>query len=111
MQTPGISYTDVAMLCFATVATQANGSSTHKRRAIFDTDSEPIGVDNWCTGCILHRIEDFVGPLEDSKQLIKGFGGTRTSNIKIGTLAWKWLDNKGKTTPVSHTKIVLRSKW
>jgi hypothetical protein len=21
------------------------------------------------------------------------------------------LDNKGKTTPVSHTKIVLRSKW
>jgi hypothetical protein len=88
MQTPTRRYTTAALFCFAAVAMQANGS--------FDTDSEPIGVDNRCTGCISNYIEDFVGPLEDSKRSIKGFGGSRTSNVKISTICWKWLDNDGK---------------
>ncbi len=96
MKIPKRNYRMAAMLCFAAVAMQANGSNTQERRAIFDTDSEPIGVDNRCTGCISHRMEDFVGPLMDSKRSIKGFGGSKTSNVKIGTLAWKWLDNEGK---------------
>ncbi len=96
MKMPKRNYRMAAMLCFAAVAMQANGSNTQERRAIFDTDSEPIGVDNRCTGCISHWMEDFVGPLVDSKRSIKGFGGSKTLNVKIGTLAWKWLDNKGK---------------
>jgi hypothetical protein len=60
------------MLCFAAVAMQANGSRiAQERTATFDTDSEPIRVNNRCTGCISNHIEDFVGPLEDSKRSIK----------------------------------------
>ena len=81
MKIPKRNYRMAAMLCFAAVAMQANGSNTQERRAIFDTDSEPIGVDNCCTGCISHRMEDFVGPLLDSKRSIKGFGGSKTSNV------------------------------
>ena len=62
----------------------------------FDTDSSPVGIDNRCTGCISHVAEDFVGQLRDSDKSIKGFGGSRTSQIKIGTLSWKWMDNEGK---------------
>jgi hypothetical protein len=42
------------------------------------------------------RIEDFEGPLEESNQAIKGFSGSRTTGVKIGTMAWKWLDDEGK---------------
>ena len=27
---------------------------------------------------------------------IKGFGGSRTAGIMIGTHAWKWMDDDGK---------------
>ena len=53
----------------------------------FDTDSAPVGIDNRCTGCISHVAEDFVGQLRDSDKSIKGFGGSRTSQIKIGMLS------------------------
>ena len=32
----------------------------------------------------------------DCNQTTKGFGGTTTVNIKIGTSVWKWSDNEGK---------------
>lgn len=38
-----------------------------------DTDSASIGVDNRCTACISHIIDDFEGPLTDSGRVIKGF--------------------------------------
>jgi hypothetical protein len=76
---------------------QANGSSNHaETMVLFDTDAVPIGVDNRCTGCISNRIEDFEGPLVESHRAIKGFGGSRTTGIKIGTISWKWLDDDGK---------------
>jgi hypothetical protein len=49
-----------------------------------------------------HRIEDCEGPLQESNRDIKGFGGTRTTNIKIGTLVWRWNDDQGK-----HHKFVI----
>eukprot|EP00978_Attheya_sp_CCMP212_P032841 scaffold129914_cov59-Attheya_sp.AAC.1 len=64
--------------------------------ATFDTDSGLIGVDNRCSGCISHIAEDFIGELRDSGRVIKGFGGTKTTGIKIGTLLWKWCDNEGQ---------------
>ena len=48
----------------------------------FDTDSAPVGIDNRCTGCISHVPEDFVGDLRDRSKSIKGFGGSRTNNVK-----------------------------
>jgi hypothetical protein len=50
----------------------------------------------------LHQLEDFQGPLVDSNRAIKGFGGTTTAKVKIGTITWKWLDNQGKT----HTFLI-----
>jgi hypothetical protein len=84
------------MIFTAILAMNAKSSNIHNNRINFDTDSEPIGVDNWCTGCISHHIEDFEGPLNDSERIIKGFGGSRTLNVKIGTLVGKWFDDDGK---------------
>ena len=55
-------------------------------QAFFDTDSAPVGVDNRFSGCISHQIADFIGYLVDCNRIIKGFGGTRTTNIKMGTI-------------------------
>jgi Na+/melibiose symporter-like transporter len=53
------------MVC-AVVAMQASGSSQYENMAMFNTNSEPIGEDNRCTGCISNKVEDFEGPLIDS---------------------------------------------
>ena len=60
-----------------------------------DTDSAPVGIDNRCSACISHRIEDFQGPVVACNRSIKGFGGTRTRNVQKGTIQWNWLDNEG----------------
>jgi transposase InsO family protein len=97
MQTNRRSFRRAAITAFIAVAMNAERSYTSDNSITFDTDSGPIGVDNRCTGCISHRIDDFEGPLRDSNRSIKGFGGSRTRNIKIGTIAWQWDDNQGKT--------------
>jgi hypothetical protein len=93
----GTQNKQMKMIVFAAIAMQAKGSFAQQERTHFDTDSEPIGIDNRCTGCISHKIEDFEGTLVDSTRAIKGFGGSRTSNVKIGTITWKWLDDEGMT--------------
>ena len=84
-------------MCMQTIAMQASNSTATKgaRTSRFDTDSVDIGVDNRCSGCISHKIDDFEGPLTDTNRVIKGFGGTKTHNVKVGTLRWKWQDDEG----------------
>ena len=84
------------VLAMASVATQAEGADSFEHQMTFDTDSSPIGVDNRCTGCISHRIEDFEVALIDTGQQIKGFGDSWTSQFQMGTLIWKWQDNQGR---------------
>jgi hypothetical protein len=91
----------LAFLAFAAVAMQGTGGLKDNHTS-FGTDLAPIGIDNRCTGCISHRIEDFEGPLQESNRAIKGFGGTRTTNVKIGTIVWRWNDDQGK-----HHKFVI----
>ena len=62
----------------------------------FDTDSVKVGIDNRCSACISHVPQDFIGPLKDSNRTIKGFGRSRTTGIKVGTLLWRWNDDEGK---------------
>ena len=69
---------------------------THTNTVRFDTDSAMVGIDNRCTACISHFAQDFIGPLIDSKRSIKGFGGSKTTGVKMGTIVWKWEDNEGK---------------
>ena len=62
----------------------------------YNTDSGPVGIDNRCTACISHVIADFDGPLDDVDRSIRGFGGSRTTGVKKGTLVWRWEDDEGK---------------
>ena len=78
------------------VAMQEEGADSFEQQMTFDTNSSPIGVDNRCTGCLSHQNEDFEGPLIDTGRQIKGFGGSLTSNVQMGTLIWKWQDNQGR---------------
>ena len=67
-----------------------------QRLTPFDTDSALVDFDNRASACFSHVSTDFVGPLRDCNRIVKGFGGTTTSAIKIGTLKWSWLDDQGR---------------
>ena len=69
---------------------------TEQRMIGTDTDSETIGIDNRCSACISHHIEDFFGNPTESKRIIRRFGGTHTRNIMSGTIQWSWLDDDGQ---------------
>ena len=96
-----------AFLVLAALAMQTKSASAYENSIAFDTDSGPIGIDNRCTACISHRIEDFEGQLVDSNRSIKGFGGTRTKNVKMGTIKWKWLDDAGMEYKFRIPKVIL----
>ena len=86
-----ITFSVLAML-----ADKKNKTINKQRTTLFDTDAEQIGIDNRCSACISHRIEDFIGQPIPTKRSIKGFGGTRVANIMSGTIMWKWSDEQGK---------------
>ena len=91
----------------ALTAVSMQATRNGERFVQFDTDSAPIGVDNRCTAYISHAIEDFEGPLEECNRAIKGFRGTRTEGVQIGTLKWKWLDDSGR----AHTFLIPKSYY
>ena len=62
---------------------------------VFDTDSNAIGIDNRCSACLSHDINDFVGPVTNTKRRIKVFRGETLLNVYIGTIIWQWLDDEG----------------
>ena len=71
--------------------------SKYANNTHFDTDSgNPIGVDNICSGCISKIMDEFIRPLVEYNRAIKGFLGTSTGGVKIGTIRWEWLYNTGK---------------
>ena len=78
-----------------------------QRVSRFDTDSESIGIDNRCSACISHRIEDFIDNPQESNRTIKGFGGTRIENVMRGTLKWRWYDDEGR----DHSFIIPNSYY
>ena len=81
----------------AMVAGQNNKLQVKQQRSInFDTDSEQVGINNRCSACISHKIEDFIDTPVQTKRTIKGFGGAKVSNIMKGTIKWKWGDDYGK---------------
>jgi hypothetical protein len=67
-----------------------------ERKVIFDTDSKPVGIDNHASAYISGNIDDFEGKLEETNQVIKGFGGTSTRNVYRGTAELKIEDDNGK---------------
>ena len=72
----------------------------------FDTDYAPAGIDNRCSACISHCIEDFIDTPMPSNQVIKGFGGSKTAEVMTRTICWRWKDDNGmvhdQTIPNSY---------
>ena len=60
--------------------------------ARWDSDSMAVGMDNRCSACISDKVEHFED-LRPCDRIIKGFGGTQTTNVMIGTLKWTVLDD------------------
>ena len=92
-----LTHNIMALSVVAMVAGQHDKVRSRRQRSIhFDTDSEHVGIDNRCSACISHKIEDFIGSPNQTKRTIKGFGGARINNIMKGTIKWKWSDDQGK---------------
>ena len=70
-------------------------ANAFERDVCFDTDSMLIGVDNRCSAFISGYIDDFEGPTRPTDRVIKGFGGTRTTNVQTGTARLYWEDDLG----------------
>jgi hypothetical protein len=87
------------MLAYAVVVigSQEGPLTNYSIECSFDTNSGRVGMDDRCTACTSNKVKDFEGPLIKAKRSIKGFGGTRTTNVKMrGTIAWRWVDKEGK---------------
>ena len=66
-------------------------------------------------------MNNFIGPLVECNQEIKGFGGTSTGGVKIGRIRWDWLYNTGKghkfLTPSSYCvtqvgeRLLIPQQW
>jgi hypothetical protein len=47
----------------------------------FDTDSDPVGIDNRCSVCMSHLKSDFVGELTETTLAVTGFHGTKQLQV------------------------------
>ena len=65
-QSPDIGNRRKLIIATTILALSARTLQNQHHSVNFDTDSHPIGVDNRCTACISHDINDFIGKLKDS---------------------------------------------
>ena len=84
------------LVAFTVLAMQVNATISTEREVRFDTDSASIGIDNRCSACISHCQSDFEPEsLRKCNRVVKGFGGSRVTNVQVGTLRWSWEDDDG----------------
>ena len=95
------------VLMSSIIAMDARHTKPRERTTVFDTDSRAIGIDNRASACISDNPDDFDGPLRKCTRAIKGFGGTTTHNVFMGTLWWSWEDDDGKV----HSFTIPRSYY
>ena len=100
------------LLCLTTlVVSSAHTLQTHdgiQTPATFDTDSLDFGVDNRCSACISNVKEHFVGDLQKTNKVIKGYGGSRIHNVWEGTMKLSIADDNGavETFIIPHSYYV-----
>ena len=73
-------------IAMTVLAMQANATIATERKTQFDMDFETIGIDNRCSGCISHVRNNFVGELRRTDRAVKGFAGTKSTKVQVGTL-------------------------
>jgi hypothetical protein len=84
----------IPLMAMAALALAAS-SDKHDNNVYFDTDSGTVGIDNRCSACISPHLEDFIFPPGEKSVSIKGFGGSRTTGARQGTLQWRIADDSG----------------
>jgi hypothetical protein len=91
------------LICLQVIAMAAQSKSIQPNVMphIFDTDSALIGVDNRASACMSDNIHDFCGPLTPTNRIVRGFAGTKTTNVQMGTIQWRFEDDTGKVS--THT--------
>ena len=75
-----------------------SATTAAQNHASFDTDSYPKRFNNRYSVWSSHKAKDIIGELVDCNITIKGFGGNRKTNIKMGTVKWSWIDDEGMVT-------------
>jgi Reverse transcriptase (RNA-dependent DNA polymerase) len=102
-------YTKTILQCHQMIAMSAQGKRVQNSILphIFDTDSALIGVDNRASACMSDNIRDFSGTLQPTNRVIRGFAGTKTNNVQMGTIHWRIEDDQGKVT----THIIPNSSY
>jgi len=103
------------------IAMAAAQNSRYAEGGPFDTDSELVGIDNRCSGCITHVRSDIPGEVVETNRTIKGFGGTRLFKVWSGTIHWNWDDDEGVThemiipnsfyVPDGHVRLLSPQHW
>jgi len=58
------------LIIFQTLAMAAATPTEVHQPPRFDTDYAPVGIDNWCSACISHCIEDFIDTPRPSNQVV-----------------------------------------
>ena len=103
------SMTNPLANCLTAIDMTAKTTNTPRMDNIIrmGTTSVPIGIDHRCSLCISHVPEDFVGNLILSNRKIKGFGEILSPRIQVGTLLWRWNDDKSQ----EHTFFILNSLY
>lgn len=88
-----------SILAMTAVAMRANAAtmSSPIKSLSFDSDQNPIGIDKRCSTCISNCIQDFDGPMTETRRVIKGIEGARITPVMKGTIKWSWLDEEGIT--------------
>jgi Reverse transcriptase (RNA-dependent DNA polymerase) len=87
------------LVCHQAVSMAAHMDDSKGAQAqVFDTDSRLVGIDNRASACMSDDIRDFVGPLSNTDRVVKGFAGSRTTNVQMGTIEWQIEDDSGKIT-------------
>ena len=88
------------LLCLTSLVVSSASHHPHhdgiQIKANFDTDSLDFGVDNRCSACISNVKEHFVGDLQKTNKVIKGYGGARVHNVWQGTMKMALDDDNGQ---------------
>ena len=58
------------VVALTALAMQASTTISTEREVTFDTDSEVVGIDNQCTACISHSLDNFEGKPEPSNRVV-----------------------------------------
>jgi hypothetical protein len=73
----------------AVMIVMESSKGTNSDAVQFDTNATTLGIDNQCTAYISNRKEHFIGNLIPGHKVIKGFHGSKATEVMSGTIPWK----------------------